>query len=253
LFKCANVVLKDAHFDKSTRYNMCNFIVMTAVAKQSQLPSSIDVAAELQGAAGIAERDFQDLGEVHSLTWLAEDFKSEKTRPKFHEFAAALQKLASDPYTFGYVFRMLVEVTSLQRNAIGQPLVLQFTNVAGQAVNTAELKGKVLAVDFWGTSYPECISNVLQLEKLHQKYHTQGLEVIGVNVDASSDTLKKFVSEHKIEWPQYWDGKEMENKLIPPAHVMRAGTILLIDKKGLLRDIFGNEDMDKKIEALLKE
>ena len=45
----------------------------------------------------------------------------------------------------------------------------------------------------------------------------------------------------------------MENKIVQAAHVTRAGTILLIDKKGLLHDINGDVDLEKKIKTLLAE
>jgi len=37
------------------------------------------------------------------------------------------------------------------------------------------------------------------------------------------------------------------------ALVTRAGTILLVDKTGLLHDINGDKDLDHKIEVLLKK
>jgi peroxiredoxin len=140
----------------------------------------------------------------------------------------------------------------LLRMAIDTPYALAFTAVDGRTVDTAKMKGKVVAIDFWGTEYPECITNVLHLQKLYNKLHTNGLEVIGVNVDQNSDTLKTFVSDHGIEWPQSWDADVILKKIVP-ALVTRAGTILLVDKKGMLHDIYGDEDLDRKIEALLKE
>ena len=148
---------------------------------------------------------------------------------------------------------MLTTALTRQSARIGQPFALSFTAVDGRLVNTAEMKGKVVAIDFWGTAYPECFTNVLRLQKLYNKFHTQGLEIIGVNVDKSSETMKQFVTDHKIEWPQYWDANAEENKMVLNAFVTRAGTIMLVDKTGLLHDINGDEDLERKIELLLKK
>jgi alkyl hydroperoxide reductase subunit AhpC len=188
---------------------------------------------------------------VHLLSWIAEDIKTEKNRPMFREFLADLQKMSLGGTRYGFPYRMLVQVLSLQRQAIGSPISFQFAAFDGHAVDTAMMKGKIVATIFWGTSYPECIPNVLRLDDLYKKYHAKGLEVLGVNVDHNSETLKKFVSDHKIESAQYWDGKEMENKIVQAARVIRAGTILLIDKKGLLHDMNADEELNKKVEALL--
>jgi peroxiredoxin len=252
-FTRANLILRDAHFDKNKKFNICYFIFMNTFLNKNLLPANIDVGAELQKNARIAERDFQDLGDVSMYFWLARDIPVDKTRPMFREFSASLQKMTVDPNMRGYAFRILVEVGSMQRDAIGKSLTFQFTNSTGQVVDTSQMKDKVIAIDFWGCSYPESITNVLHLEKLYRRFHPKGLEIIGVNVDYVLDTLKKFTSENKIEWPQCWDGNGMGPQMVLLAHTTRAGTILLIDKKGRLRDIYRDEDMDKKIEALLKE
>jgi cytochrome oxidase Cu insertion factor (SCO1/SenC/PrrC family) len=246
IFTRATAVFKDDRVDKAKRLEICNFIFMTALTWGSLSPPNINIPAELREDARILEKDFRDLADFHVALAFAEESKYEKKRPLFRE-------LEGIPGMPGLAWKAVTTAPVRQKEALGKPLSLQFKTLDGRNVNTTEMKGKVIVIDFWGNSYPESINNVLRLEKLYQKSHASGLEVIGVNVDHDSDTLKKFVSEHKIEWPQYWDGKEMENKLVQTSHVTRANTILLIDKKGQLRDIYGDEDMDKKIEALLKE
>ena len=246
IFTRSTVLFKDDRIDKAKRLAICNFIFMTALTRGNLLPPNVNVPAELQEDARILEKDFQDLADFHQALLLAEESKYEKTRPLFRE-------LAGIPGMPGLSWKIVTTAPVRQKEALGKPFSLQFTTFDGRNVDTTEMKGKVVAIDFWGTSYAECIANVLRLEKLYQKFHTKGLEVVGVNVDHDSESLKKFVSDHKIEWPQYWDGKEVDNKMVESAAVTRAGTILLIDKKGLLHDINGDEDLDKKIGVLLKE
>lgn len=42
-----------------------------------------------------------------------------------------------------------------------------------------------------------------------------------------------------------------ENKIVQASRAIRAGIILLIDKKGLLYDMDGDAELNKKVEALL--
>ena len=101
--------------------------------------------------------------------------------------------MADIPGMPGLSYNLLLTATYRQREAIGKPLAIRFTALDGREVDTAVLKGKVVALDFWGISYPACITNVLRLEQFYEKYHAEGLEVIGVNVDDDSETLKRFI------------------------------------------------------------
>jgi cytochrome c biogenesis protein CcmG/thiol:disulfide interchange protein DsbE len=58
--------------------------------------------------------------------------------------------------------------------------------VSGESVDIASLKGKVILLNFWGPDCPPCIHELPDLEKLYQKYHDNGFEVIGIAVAGSS-------------------------------------------------------------------
>jgi hypothetical protein len=74
-----------------------------------------------------------------------------------------------------------------------------------------------------------------------------------VNVDRNPEAMKDFLRTNKIEWPQYWDGQELRNKVIEQTIITRAGTIVLIDMHGVVRKYDGDEDLGDEVQALLKE
>ena len=244
IYTRATALFRDPRVDKVKRYGMYNLIFIFALTQRELLPATNDIPRELREDIRILETDFPGTPEIRYLSWLAEDSKSEKLRP-------LLRGLATPLPIVGY--RLLFEVTFKQREMIGKPLDFQFNALDGREVETAKLKGNVLAVVFWGLTYPISTNNVMRLDKLQSKLHSKGLRAIGVNVDRDSEPVKAFLRTHQIEWPQYWDGKELQNKAFENTAVTRAGTVLLVDKRGLIRKYDGDEDLEAEVEALLKE
>jgi thiol-disulfide isomerase/thioredoxin len=111
---------------------------------------------------------------------------------------------------------------------------LKFTAVDGRNVDLSALKGKVVLVDFWATWCPACRVISPDLVQLYQKYHAQGLEIIGVSVDSDKQAMLNAVKEEGIAWPQYFDGQGMDNALATRFKIAQYPTLWLIDKNGML-------------------
>ena len=57
------------------------------------------------------------------------------------------------------------------------------TDVDGQQVSLADLKGKVVLVEFREPWCSRCVATLTALNSLAQRYHRHGLVILGVNVD----------------------------------------------------------------------
>lgn len=55
-----------------------------------------------------------------------------------------------------------------------------FTQMDGSQHRTAELKGKVMLVNFWATSCTTCVKEMPQMIATHQRFQPQGLETLAV-------------------------------------------------------------------------
>lgn len=128
-----------------------------------------------------------------------------------------------------------------------------------QPLKLADLKGKVVLVDFWTYSCINCIRTLPYLEAWYEAYKNDGFVIIGVHApefafEKKAENVAKAVKDYKLTYPivqdnnlttwaafsnQYW-----------PAHY-------LIDKDGFVRsEHFGEggyDETEKAIRALLAE
>lgn len=66
----------------------------------------------------------------------------------------------------------------------------QMTTFDGQQINTAELRGQVVVVNFWASWCKPCEQEALELELAHQLFKDQGVVFIGVDyVDIEREAL----------------------------------------------------------------
>jgi thiol-disulfide isomerase/thioredoxin len=179
-----------------------------------------------------------------ALLRVARNSEPSQARPLLEEIAAStavdqLKDQAAD------------ELKKLE--AVGKPLELQFTAVDGREVELSKLKGKVVLLDFWATWCPACIGELPHVTETYGKLHSQGFEVVGISLDENRDTLTRFVAERKMAWPQYFDGLHWQNKFAREFGIESIPAMWLLDKKGIVRDVNAEADLNGKVARLLAE
>ena len=103
----------------------------------------------------------------------------------------------------------------------------------GEDLDWGQYHGQVVLVDFWATWCKPCIEMMPELQKLHDKYSSQGLTVLGISIDEDKDLAKKvgkFITKRKISYPIMLDVNE--NPAWEAFHVPAIPATYLIDPQG---------------------
>ncbi|TAK91579.1 MAG: TlpA family protein disulfide reductase [Burkholderiaceae bacterium] len=127
-----------------------------------------------------------------------------------------------------------------------------FTGLDGQKQSTADLRGKVVLVNFWATSCTTCVGEMPKIIETYNKYHAQGFETIAVAMSYDRpDYVLNFATTRKLPFtvaldPQGELAKNFGNVSVTP-------TTFLIDKRGhVIRRYIGEPDFDA-LHALLEK
>ena len=71
----------------------------------------------------------------------------------------------------------------------------------GQTVNSQELRGNIVVLDFWATWCAPCVSEIPAFNKLQAKYRPRGVRVIGLAVQSGwASDIRKFLARHRMRY-----------------------------------------------------
>jgi cytochrome c biogenesis protein CcmG/thiol:disulfide interchange protein DsbE len=118
---------------------------------------------------------------------------------------------------------------------IGQPAPRYVaTTLAGDSAATAALAGKVVLLNIWATWCAPCRQEIPYLQSLYQKHAAEGLEIVGVSVDARGQDaeIREFVKDFGMTYPIWRDPDERIQSLYLALGVPAS---YLIDRAGVLR------------------
>lgn len=122
--------------------------------------------------------------------------------------------------------------------------------LAADSASLDGLRGRVVLLNVWATWCPPCREEIPALQELHERYASEGLEVVGVTIDAPGEerAVRDFVREYGMTYPVWLDPQDRVSSTfrltgVPSTFLIgRDGTLLwrhlgpvTADDPGLLR------------------
>jgi len=130
----------------------------------------------------------------------------------------------------------LVSAVSARAEAlpvVGPAPAWSLKSLDGKSIGLAELKGKVVVVDFWATWCPPCVHEIPGYIALQKKYADRGLVIVGLSVDQKgASVVEAFAKAKGVNYPLALATPEIVEAF---GGVEGIPTTFLIDRDGKIR------------------
>lgn len=127
-------------------------------------------------------------------------------------------------------------------------------NPDGKTVSLSEIKGKVTLIDFWAAWCGPCRRENPNVVKIYDKYHSKGLEIIGVSLDKPNDKARwvKAIADDKLAWHQVSHLNYFNDPIARMYNIQSIPSTFLLDAEGriIAKNLRGQALEDKIAEYL---
>jgi thiol-disulfide isomerase/thioredoxin len=214
-----------------------------------------EISFALTGAQGIYNFGYN---------WVSFDFNGDGTfspienydvREKYVNVGDSSYEFQVDRYGRSLTLRLLSErLTGRASLEIGSQVPeFSFKDLNGQVHHLSDYRGKVLLLDFWGYWCGPCVAEAPALAATYSDLHPNGFDIIGIHNGEDTTSVKKFISQHKMNWNQTIEGDDGPiQKLF---RIKGYPTYFLIGKNGTIisNTLRPGEELSRNIVAGLKD
>jgi thiol-disulfide isomerase/thioredoxin len=136
--------------------------------------------------------------------------------------------------------------------SVGKTISVQGPALNGKTISLEQYRGHAVLIHYWATWCEPCKQDMTLLRQLQAKYATQGLSLIGVNLDSDRATAVSFLQRNSLPWLHLYEAGGLDSRLATELGVLTLPTMILVDKDGkvLNRNIHAaelDEELGKRL------
>ena len=117
-------------------------------------------------------------------------------------------------------------------NAVGKPLQIQGRDVRGKNIDTKDLKGRIVLVQYWATFSDASKADIKRISKLNNQFGRRGFVPISISLDTDTNALQAYLTKNKVTWPVIYEKGGLNSRLATQLGILTVPTMILIDEKG---------------------
>lgn len=124
----------------------------------------------------------------------------------------------------------------------------------GKTISLNNLRGHIVLLDFWASWCGPCLREMPNVKMLYDKYHSKGLEILGVSLDEKADAWKNAIAKKELNWFHVSSLKGWECPAAKTYNVTGIPRMYIIDETGkiIAQDLRG-EKLAAKMDELFKD
>ena len=127
---------------------------------------------------------------------------------------------------------------------------IQLKDLKGNVRTLTELKGKVVLVDFTVYNHTLSAAHNLALREVYNKYHSQGLEIYQISLDADEHFWK--TSADNLPWVCVRDANGAYSQYVSLYNVTDLPSLFLVGRDNVLKSrVEDVKDLESKVKSLL--
>lgn len=116
--------------------------------------------------------------------------------------------------------------------AVGTAPAFAAVSLDGETVRSADLRGRVVVVNFWASWCVPCRLEMPALQDVHERWGPDRVAVVGIATDAREAPVRSFVAEHGITYPVVRVDADLRRSF---GGIPGVPTTFLLDPEGVVR------------------
>ena len=126
-----------------------------------------------------------------------------------------------------------------------------YIDFSGKTGKFSQFRGKFVMIDCWATWCRPCVADLPHLKEVSARFHSRGLEILGMNGDDDESAARKMISEKDLNWSHATNTSIRQT--LKSLLIDTWPTYVLIDRKGKVITANQNDLSGKNLDATLEK
>jgi cytochrome c biogenesis protein CcmG, thiol:disulfide interchange protein DsbE len=115
-----------------------------------------------------------------------------------------------------------------------KPAPFTLRTFEGQEINTADLIGQVVVINFWASWCEPCKQEAAELEQAYQQYKDQGVAFLGVNYVDTEPEARAYLAQFGITYP---NGPDLGTRISQAFRIRGVPETYILGPQGILAGV----------------